>query len=125
MKIVQKLLNSDKETFEQLTTTEQKANDIEIEIDSLCDGPCASCDSEADYFKLNLPKRNFTQKCQNYENFKRLFLKLKEREEQCYQLRQEINFMCQHRLHQKFNQIKSVDTQLKTGMGSLKACTSH
>jgi hypothetical protein len=92
------------------------ADDIEIEIYSLCDGPCASCDSEADYFKLNPPKCNFTQKCQNCENFKKRFLKLKEREEQCYQLRQQINFAPHHRLHQKFNQIKSVDTKLKTGI---------
>jgi hypothetical protein len=28
------------------------------EIDSLCNGPCASCDSESDYLKLNPPKRN-------------------------------------------------------------------
>jgi hypothetical protein len=44
-----------------------------------------------------------------------LFLKLKECEEQCYQLRQQINFARQHRLHQ-INQIKSVDTKLKTGI---------
>ncbi len=31
------------------------SNDIEGKIDSLCDGPCASCDSEEDYFKLNPP----------------------------------------------------------------------
>ncbi len=91
-------------------------SDIEEEIDSLCDGPCASCDSEEEYFKLNPPKHNFTQKCQNCENYKKLFLKLKELEEQCYQLRQQINFARQHRLHQKFNQIKSVDTKLKTGI---------
>jgi len=59
--------------------------------------------------------RNFTQKCNNCEEFKNLFLKLKECEEQCYQLRQQINFACQHRLHQ-INQIKSVDTKLKTGI---------
>jgi len=64
----------------------------DIEIDSLCNDPCASCDSENDYFKLNLPKQNFTQKCQNCKNFKKLLHKLKEREEQCYQLRQQINF---------------------------------
>ncbi len=29
---------------------------------SSCDGPCASCDSEEVYFKLNPPKRKFTQK---------------------------------------------------------------
>jgi len=29
-------------------------------IDSSCDGPCASCDSENDYFKLNPPQHNFT-----------------------------------------------------------------
>jgi len=50
-------------------------NTMEMEIDSLCDGPCASCDSEADYFKLNPPKCNFTQKCENCESFKKLFLK--------------------------------------------------
>ena len=38
---------------------EGRTNDIEI--DSLCDGSCAFCDSENDYFKLNPPKRNFTQ----------------------------------------------------------------
>ncbi len=63
------------------------------------------CDSENDYFKLNPPKRNFTQKCQNCENYKQLSIKLKEREEQCYQLNQQIKFARQHRLHQKFNQI--------------------
>jgi hypothetical protein len=41
-------------------------------IDSLCDGPCASCESEEDFFKLNPPKCNFTQKCQNCENYKKL-----------------------------------------------------
>jgi hypothetical protein len=84
-------------------------------IDSLCSEPCPSCDTENDYFKLNPPKRNFTQKCNNCEEFKKLFLQLKEREEQCYQLRQQINFARQHRLHQ-INQIKSVDTKLKTGI---------
>ncbi len=34
--------------------------DIEGEIDPLCDGPRASCDSKEDYFKLNPPKHNFT-----------------------------------------------------------------
>jgi hypothetical protein len=52
-------------------------------IDSLCSEPCPSCDTEDDYFKLNPPKGNFTQKCNNCEDFKKLFLKLKEREEQC------------------------------------------
>jgi len=85
-------------------------------IDSLCDGPCPSCDTENDYFKLNPPKRNFTQKCNNCEEFKKLFLKLKEHKEQCYQLKQQINFAHQHQLHQKINQIKSVDTELKTGI---------
>jgi hypothetical protein len=84
-------------------------------IDSLCSEPCPSCDTENEYFKLNPPKRNFTQKCNNCEEFKKLFLKLKEREEQCHQLRQQINFARQHRLHQ-INQIKSVDTKLKTGI---------
>jgi hypothetical protein len=42
----------------------EESTDIEGEIDPLCDGPCASCDSEEDYFKLNPPKRNFTQKSQ-------------------------------------------------------------
>jgi hypothetical protein len=95
---------------------EDGLNDIEVEVDSLCDRPCTSCNSEAEYFKLNPPKQNFTQKCQNCESFKKLFLKLKEREEQCYQLRQQINFAHQHRLHQKINQIKSVDIKLKTGI---------
>jgi hypothetical protein len=65
---------------------------------SLCHG---YCDTENDYFKLNPPKRNFTQKCNSCEEFKKLFLKLKEREEQCYQLKQPINFAGQHRLHQQ------------------------
>ncbi len=94
----------------------EESIDIEEDIDSLSNGSCASCDSEEDYFKLNPPKCNFTRKCHNCENYKKLFLKLKECEEQCYQLRQQINFACQHRLHQKFNQIKSVDTKLKTGI---------
>ncbi len=85
-------------------------------IDSLCDGPCAPCDSENDYFKLNPPQRNFRQKCQNCEDYKKLFINLKEQEEQCYQLRKQINFVCHPQLHQKFNQIKRVDTQLKTGI---------
>jgi hypothetical protein len=63
-------------------------SNIEGEIDSLCNGPCASSDSEEDYFKLNPPMHNFTQKCQNCENYNELFLKLKERKEQCYLLRQ-------------------------------------
>jgi len=84
-------------------------------IDSLCSEPCPSCDTENDYFKLNPPKHNFTQKCNSCEEFKKLFLKLKEREEQCYQLKQQINFARQHRLHQ-INQIKSVDTKLKTSI---------
>jgi hypothetical protein len=33
-------------------------------IDSLCSEPCPSCDTENEYFKLNPPKRNFTQKMQ-------------------------------------------------------------
>jgi len=85
-------------------------------IDSMCYGACPSCDTKNDYFKLNPPKRNVTQKCKNCEEFKKLFLKLKERKEQCYQLRQQINFACQHRLHQQTNQIKSVNTKLKTGI---------
>jgi hypothetical protein len=84
-------------------------------IDSLCSEPCPSCDTENEYFKLNPPKRNFTHKCNNCEQYKKLFLKLKECEEQCYQLKQKINFARQHRLHQ-INQIKSVDTKLKTGI---------
>ncbi len=89
-------------------------SDLET-IDSLCSEPCPSCDTENDYFKLNPPKRNCTQKCNSCEEFKKLFLKLKEREEQCYQIKQQINFARQHRLHQ-INQIKSVDTKLKTGI---------
>ncbi len=85
------------------------------QCDSMCNGPCPGCDTENDYFKANPPQRNFTQKCNSCEEFKKLFLKLKEREEQCHQLRQQINFARQHRLHQ-INQIKSVDTKLKTGI---------
>ncbi len=94
----------------------EEGGSSEIEtIDSLCSEPCPSCDTENDYFKLNPPKQNFTQKCHNCEEYKKLFLKLKECEEQCYQLKQQINFARQHRLHQ-INQIKSVDTKLKTGI---------
>jgi hypothetical protein len=53
------------------------ASDDGETIDSLCDGPYPSCDTENDYFKLNLPKQNFTQKCNNCEEFEKLFLKLK------------------------------------------------
>jgi hypothetical protein len=84
-------------------------------IDSMCNGPCPGCDTENEYFKLNPPQRNFMEKCNNCAEFKKLFLKLKEREEQCYQLRQQINFARQDRLHQ-INQIKTVDTKLKTGI---------
>jgi hypothetical protein len=84
-------------------------------IDSLCSEPCPSCATENDYFKLNPPKRNFTQKCYSCEEFKKPSLKLKEHEEQCYQLKEQINFARQHRLHQ-INQIKSVDTKFKTGI---------
>ncbi len=87
-------------------------------IESLCSEPCPSCDTENEYFKLNPPKRNFTQKCNSCGELLKLFLKLKEREEQCYQLKQQIHFARQHRLHQinQNNQIKSVDTKLKTGI---------
>ncbi len=60
------------------------SSDIET-IDLLCSEPCPSCDTENDYFKLNPPKHNFMQKCNSCEEFKKLFIKLKEREEQCYQ----------------------------------------
>ena len=56
------------------------------------------------------------QKCHSCEEFRKLFLKLKEHKEQCYQLKQQINFAHQHKLHQKINQIKSVDTELKNGI---------
>ncbi len=94
---------------------EGKSDNVDT-IDSLCSEPCPSCDTENDYFKSNPPKCNFTQKCHNCEEFRKLFPKLKECEEQCYQLRQQINFARQHRLHQQFNQIKSVDNKLKTGI---------
>jgi hypothetical protein len=72
-----------------------------------------------DFFNEYLKGKRFIlytdHKCNNCEEFKKLFLKLKEREEQCYQLKQQINFARQHRLHQ-INQIKSVDTKLKTGI---------
>ncbi len=52
-------------------------SDILIEnIDSVCDTQCVACDAEEDYFKLNPPKRSFTQKCHNYENYKKMFLEL-------------------------------------------------
>jgi hypothetical protein len=111
-----KLINYKNAAQLALLMLKEEGEYSEIEtIDSLCSEPCPSCDTENDYFKLNPPKRNFTQKCNNCEEFKKLFLKLKEREEQCYQLRQQINFARQHRLHQ-INQIKSVDTKLKTGI---------
>ncbi len=93
-------------------------NDNLIEnIDSLCDKPCVGCDAEEeDYLKLNPPECNFTQKCQDCEKYKKLFFALKERESQCYQLKQQINFARHHQLHKQFNQIKSVDTQLKTSI---------
>jgi hypothetical protein len=92
-------------------------SDILIEnIDSLCDKQCVACDAEEEYFKLNPPKCKFTQKCQNCDNYKKLFLELKDCENQCFQFRQQINFARHHKLHQQFNQIKSVDTQLKTGI---------
>jgi hypothetical protein len=40
-----------------------------------------------------------------------LFLKLKECEEKCYQIRNQINFVRHHQIHQKFNQIKSVKAE--------------
>jgi len=40
---------------------EEGGSDDGAIIDSLCDGPCPSFDTENDYFKLNPPKRNFTQ----------------------------------------------------------------
>jgi hypothetical protein len=98
-----------------LMLKEEGVEDIDIfsdNIHSLCDGPCASCDSENDYFKQNPPQRNFTQKCQDCEKYKKLFLKLKEREDQCYQLKHQINFA----RHQQHHQIKSVETQSKTGI---------
>jgi hypothetical protein len=44
-----------------LMLNEEGGSDDGAIIDSLCDGPCPSCDTENDYFKLNPPKRNFTQ----------------------------------------------------------------
>ncbi len=60
-------------------------------IDSLC-APCIACDSENDYFKLNPPQQNFTQKCQDWDKYTKLFLKLKQCEDQCHQLKNQINF---------------------------------
>jgi hypothetical protein len=111
-----KLINYKNAAQLALLMLKEKGGSSDFEtIDSLCSEPCPSCDTENDYFKLNPPKHNFTPKCNNCEEFKKLFLQLKEREEQCYQLRQQINFARQHRLHQ-INQIKSVDTKLKTGI---------
>jgi hypothetical protein len=47
-------------------------SDLET-IDLLCSEPCPSCDTENDYFKLNPPQRNFTQKCNSCEEFKKAF----------------------------------------------------
>ncbi len=65
-----------------LMLNEQGGSDDGETIDTLCDGQCSSCDTENDYFKLNPPKHNFTQKCNSCEEFRKLF-KLKEGEEQC------------------------------------------
>jgi len=43
-------------------------------------------------------------------------MKLKEYEDQCHQFKTQSNFACHHQLHQSFNQIKSVEMQLKTGI---------
>jgi hypothetical protein len=78
---------------------------------------CLACDSENEYFKLNPPQQNFTQKYTDCDKYAKLFITLKEREDQCYQLKKkQINYSCHHQLHQKFNQIKSFETQLKTGI---------
>ena len=106
-----KLINYNNAAQLALLMLKEEGGPSEFEtIDSLCSEPCPSCDTEDEYFKLNPPKQNFTQKCHSCEEFKKLFLKLKEHEEQCYQIRQQINFARQHRLHQ-INQIKSVDTK--------------
>jgi hypothetical protein len=63
------------------------------------------------YFKLNPPQQNFTNKCQDCDKYTKLFLKLKEREDQCHQLKNQINF-----LSQKFNENISSESQLKTGI---------
>jgi hypothetical protein len=77
---------------------------------------CLACDSENEYFKLNPPQQNFTQKYTDCDKYAKLFITLKEREDQCYQFKKQINYSCHHQLHQKFNQIKSFETQLKTGI---------
>ena len=106
-----KLINYKNAAQLALLMLKEEGGSSEIEIiDSLCSEPCPSCDTESNYFKLNPPKQNFTQKCHSCEEFKKLFLKLKEHEEQCYQIKQQINFARQHKLHQ-INQIKSVDTK--------------
>jgi transposase InsO family protein len=111
-----KLINYKNAAQLALLMLKEEGGYSEVEtIDSLCSEPCPSCDTENDYFKLNPPKRNWTQKCHDCEEYKKLFLKLKEREEQCYQLKQQMNLARQHRLHQ-VDQIKSVDTKLKTGI---------
>ncbi len=85
-------------------------------IDSVCGGPCITCDSERDYFNLNPPQKKLIKKCAECERFAKLFLKLKEQEEQCNQLKKQINYVCQHQQHQKLDHIKSFETQLKTGI---------
>jgi hypothetical protein len=59
----------------------------ETEIDSLCGGACIACDSENDYFKCNQPQRKLIKKFAECERFAKLFIKLKECEDQCYQLK--------------------------------------
>jgi len=48
---------------------EGRSSDFET-IDSLSSEPCPSCDTENDYFKLNPPKHNLTQKCNSCEDLK-------------------------------------------------------
>jgi hypothetical protein len=75
-------------------------------IDSLCDGPCIPCDTENDYFKLNPPKRNFTQKYQDFDEYTKLFVKLKECKDQSYQINNQINFASHHRFIKNLMKLK-------------------
>jgi hypothetical protein len=57
----------------------------ETDIDSLFGGACIACDSEND--KCNQPQRKLIKKFAECKRFAKLFLKLKECEDQCYQLK--------------------------------------
>ncbi len=79
-----------------LILNEESESEAFIDIDSLCDGPCSSCDAENHYFKNNPVQRKLIQKCMECEKFAELFIQLKKSEDKCYQLKRYINYACQH-----------------------------